>query len=78
MYLPLVTGEPNFIMVSTRLTVGGFTQPGSARNLVDMPSNAEKGLSHRFLSIFPKPLYGEFHSLEKVDIEFQRKLGKSG
>lgn len=64
-------------MASTRLTVGGLTQPGVARNLMDMPSNAEKGLSHRFLWIFPKPLYGEFHSLEKVDTEFQRKLGKS-
>ena len=72
----IVTGEANFLLESTRLTVGGFTQPGVARNLMDLPSNAEKGLSHRFLWVFPKPLYGKFDSLEKVDKEFQRKLGK--
>ena len=76
-YTHLVTGEANFIMASTRLTVGGFTQPGVARNLMDLASNAEKGLSHRFLWIFPKPLYGSFDMLEKVDTLFQRKLGKS-
>lgn len=68
------TGEANF---STRLTVGSFTQPGVARNLMELPSNAEKGLSHRFLWVFPKPLYGNFDTLEKVDVGFQRRLGKS-
>ena len=71
--IPSVTGEANFIMSSTRLTVGGFTQPGVARNLIDLPSNAEKGLSHRFLWVFPKPLYGNFDTLEKVDTAFQQK-----
>ena len=41
-----VTGETNFAMPYTRLTVGGFTQPGLARSLIELPSNAEKGLSH--------------------------------
>ena len=36
-------------MTPTRLTVGGFTQTGVARALIEMPANAEKGLSHRFL-----------------------------
>ena len=31
-----VSGEANFAMSSTRLTVGGFTQPGVARNLIDI------------------------------------------
>ena len=44
-------------MSETRLTVGGFTQPGVARALIDLPSNTDKGLSHRFLWIFPKPLW---------------------
>ena len=64
-------------MASTRLTVGGLIQPSVAGNLMDLPSNAEKGLSHRFLWVFPKPLYGNFDTLEKVDTEFQRKLGRS-
>ena len=57
--------------------MGGFTQPGVARNLIEQPSNAEKGLSHRFLWVFPKPVYGTFDTLEKVDRDFQVKLGRS-
>lgn len=63
-------------MSATRLTVGGFTQAGTARNLVDMPANSEKGLSHRFLWVFPKPLYGKFSSLEKIDKTFTTSLCK--
>ena len=57
-------------MSETRLTIGGFTQPGVARNLIEMPSNTEKGLSHRFLCVFPRPLYGSFDSLEEVNEDF--------
>lgn len=63
-------------MSSTRLTIGGFTQPGVARNLIEMPSNSEKGLSHRFLWVFPKPLFGKFASLENVNAQFSSKIGK--
>ena len=63
-------------MSSTRLTIGGFTQPGVARNLIEMPSNSEKGLSHRFIWIFPKPLYGKFASLENVNKKFSLHIGK--
>ena len=59
----LVTGEANFAMPCTRLTIGGFTQPGIARALIELPSNAEKGLSHRFIWLFPKPLFGAFTTL---------------
>ena len=72
-----VTGETNFAMPSTRLTVGGFTQPGLARSLIELPSNAEKGLSHRFLWVFPSPLFGKFSSLGEADKDFQRTMGKS-
>ena len=44
-YFFTVSGEANFSMASTNLTVGGFTQPGVARALVDVPANTEKGLS---------------------------------
>lgn len=30
------------------------------------------------LWVLPKPEYGEFHTLDKVDTEFQIYLGKSG
>ena len=71
-----VTGDTNFAMPFTRLTVGGFTQPGVARSLIELPSNAEKGLSHRFMWLFPAPLFGTFSSLGEVDKEFQRTIGK--
>ena len=71
-----VTGEANFTMPRTRLTVGGFTQPGVAGALIELPSNAEKGLSHRFIWLFLKPLFGKFSTLGEVDKEFQLNMGK--
>lgn len=63
-------------MRSTNLTVGGFTQPGVARSLIDIPSNAEKGFSHRFLWLFPKPLFEKFDTLGEIDDVFFQKLSK--
>ena len=74
MYI-IVTGEANFSMQSTSLTVGGFNQPSVARSLIELPGNAEKGLSQRFLWIFPKPVYGQFGSLEPTDKNFKEKTG---
>ena len=54
-----VTGEANFAMQSTRLTIGGFTQPGVARSLIEQPTNAEKGLKRAS----PTDLCGYFPSL---------------
>ena len=71
-----VTGDANFSMRSTSLTVGGFNQPSVARALIELPGNAEKGLSQRFLWIFPRPVYGEFHTLEPTDKTFTDKIGK--
>ena len=62
-YIFLVSGEANFTMSLTRLTIGGFTQPGVARNLIEIP---------------PKPLYGNFASLENVDKAFSSKIGIAG
>lgn len=62
----VVSGDANFVMSSTRLTIGGFTEAGVARSLIEMPSNSEKGLSHRFLWLFPKPLFGSFAALDKA------------
>ena len=74
--ISVVSGDANFVMSDTRLTISGFTQPGVTRNLIEMPSNTEKGLSHRFLWVFPRPLYGSFDSLKEVDEDFTADIGK--
>lgn len=73
----LVRGDANFIMSSTMLTVGGFTQPSVARSLIEQPSNSEKGLSSRFLWFFPNVLYGSFDDLGQVDPNFINKISMS-
>lgn len=69
-----VSGEANFHMPKTGLTVGGFTQPSVATNLLELPQSSEKGLVQQFLWILPKPSYA---SLEQVDQEFRDYLGTS-
>lgn len=71
-----VYGDANLSMEHTSLTIGGFTQPSVARNLMEMPANAEKGLSQRFLWIFLKPCYNTFNELEPVDGDFPDYVGE--
>lgn len=71
-----VTGDANFAMESTALTVGGFSQPPVARTLIEQSGSAEIGLSQRFLWLFPQPSYSRFHTLESVDKDFTDSLGK--
>lgn len=59
----------------TALSICGFTQPNVARNLIELQTSIEKGLSPRFLWIFPKPTYARFETLEKVDESFTKSLG---
>ena len=72
-----MTGEANFSMSTTSLTVGGFNQPSVARNLIELPGNAEKGLSQRFLWLFPKLVYSQFDTLEPIEKEFTGRIGKT-
>jgi len=44
-----VTGDANFSMENTVLTVGGFTQSSVARNLWNQQASIEKVLPERFL-----------------------------
>lgn len=74
-YNTAVSGEANFTMECTSLTIGGFTQPSIARPLIELPANAEKGLSSRFLWFFPKPCYSKFETLEPVKKSFTEDLG---
>ena len=62
-------------MSSTNLTLGGFTQPAVARSLIENNANIEKGLSQRFMWVFPKPTYANFETLQPVDTTFTRQLG---
>ena len=62
-------------MKTTSLTVGGFNQPAVARSLIELPGNAEKGLSQWFLWLFPRPVYGNFESLGTIDTVFTGKIG---
>ena len=68
----IVTGEANFSMASTNLTLGGFTQPAVARSMIELPANVEKGLSQRFIWTFPKPTYADF---ELVDETYSTSIG---
>ena len=61
-------------MKTTSLTVGGFNQLAVARSLIELPGNAEKGLSQWFLWLFPRPVYGNFESLGTIDTVFTGKL----
>lgn len=70
-----VTGQANFQMDRTALTVGGFTQPSVARTLIEQQSSADRGFCQRFLWIFPKPVFGKFKSLEPVKPEFNESIG---
>lgn len=63
-------------MSHTGLTIGGFTQPTVARNLIEVQGNVEKGLCQRFLWLFSKPTTVQFSELQKVDTKFSAAVGK--
>ena len=65
-----------FHMSKTGLTLGCFTQPSVAANLVELPQSQEKGLAQRFLWISPKPCFAKFATLEQVNEEFCKYLSK--
>ena len=73
-----VTGEANFVMECTGLTVRGFTQLAVARTLIEQPNSAEKGLCQCFfLWVFPKLVFARFATLEPVDQKFTDAVGKT-
>ena len=72
----VVSGDANFTMKFTGLTVGGFTQPSVARTLLELPTNAEKGFSQRFWWCIPKPHIVRFDELQRVDREFSASIGE--
>lgn len=75
-FLILVSGDANFHMERSALTVGGFTQPSVAKGLIELPASVEKGLAQRFLWIFPRPSFAKFETLELVEERFSSYIGK--
>lgn len=71
-----MSGDANFEMRRTGLTLGGFMQPSIARNLLEQHASVEKGLCQRVLWCAPKPTVASFEELEKVDNQFTASVGK--
>ena len=71
----IVSGEANFQMKRTALTVGGFTQPVVAKGLIEQSQSVEKGLVQRFLWISPKPSYSSYAELQPANDKFSDYLG---
>ena len=63
-------------MKRTSLTVGGFTQPSVAKQLFEQQASTDKGLTQRFLWIFPEPSFSDYATLEPVDKNFYNDTGK--
>ena len=71
-----VSGEANFEMKYTGLTIGGFTQPSVAWSLIEQPTNVEKGFTQRHLWVVPKPMQVPFDMLQKVNKEFSMSISE--
>ena len=52
--------------------MGGLT---FAKSLIELPVSVEKGLTRRFLWIFPEPSFAAFDSPELIDKNFIEYLG---
>jgi hypothetical protein len=70
-----VTGDANFQMKRTGLSLGGFIQPAPARTLLELNTSVEKGFCQRILWCVPKPTMASFSELEKVDGQFSASVG---
>ena len=70
-----VSGDANFAMQSTGITLGGFIQPGPARALLEVQANVEKGLCQRFLWLCPSATFVKFNQLQQVDRVFTAEIG---
>jgi hypothetical protein len=69
-----VTGDANFQMKRTGLSLGGFIQPAPARTLLELNTSVEKGFCQRILWCVPKPTMASFSELEKVDGQFSASV----
>ena len=75
MFLITVSGDANFVMRHTAMTLGGFIQPSVARSLIELPANVEKGLCQCFLWLVPEPTFVTFDQLQQIDDSFITSIG---
>ncbi|XP_074641217.1 uncharacterized protein LOC141898966 [Tubulanus polymorphus] len=59
--------KANFTMETTGLSIFGMTQPSTAYSLITEKQNIDKGLTSRFLWLFPKPKFNTFEDLKCTD-----------
>ena len=71
-----MSGDANFKMKYTGLTIGGFTQPSVVRTVLGLSTNAEKDFIQRFLWCIAKPKLVKFDNLQTVDRDFSTSIGK--
>ena len=71
-----VSGDANFSMEYTGLTIGGFTQANVARGFIESTANVEKGLIQRFHWLIPKPHPKKFADLNTMDKTFSDSVGE--
>ena len=71
-----VSGDANFAMNYTGMTLGGFIQPGPARSLLEIHPNVEKGLCQRFLWLCPSATFVKFDQLQQIDKHFSDAVGE--
>ena len=72
-----MSGDANFCMPHTGVTIGGFIQPNVARSLIELQANVEKGLCQRFLWLCPKASFVKFDQLQQIDDIFSTAVGRS-
>lgn len=79
LYLPVyvpfsVSGDANFSMHHTGMTISGFIQPNVARSLIELQSNVEKSLCQHFLWLCPKVTFVKFDQLQEIDENFSTAI----
>lgn len=62
----IVSGDANFAMSSTMITIGGFTQPGVARSLIEAPTNMDRDFPIGFCGTFQLLYMKAFHHCLKL------------
>ena len=76
MLFSLVSGDANFNMDYTGLSIGGFTQVNVARGFIESTENVEKGFIQRFHWLIPKSYRKKFKHLKKIDTSFSDSVGR--
>ncbi len=56
------------------LIIGGFTQPGVARAIIEAQGGSQKGFCQRFMWVFPKPIFGHLDTLTTTNDQDLSKL----